>query len=178
MKTAVVVIAILTALSGMSAGQAGPDWRVFLRRTGPIRIGMFIAEVRQALGDPQAFLAWIDKEPDTSQCAYLQSPVIPKSVGFMFQNGRVVRVDVRAPGIRTASGAGVRDPAEKIQLLYPDRITVEPHKYLPETGHYLNYISVDRADLNYGMIFETEHERVTSFRAGTRAAIALVEGCG
>ena len=66
----------------------------------------------------------------------------------------------------------------KIKGLYQGRVRVEPHHYLPETSHYLKYISVDRADRNYGMVFETEHEGVTSFRVGTRSAIALVEGCG
>jgi len=173
-KTVVMAVILLV----VTANQSFADWIVYLRRAGPIRIGMSISDVRGALGDPQAYLAWTDKEPDNSECAYLQSSAIPKSLGFMFQKGRVVRIDVREPGIRTASGAAVGDTEGKIKGLYQGRIRVEPHHYLPDTGHYLKYISVDRADRNYGMVFETEHERVTSFRVGTRSAIALVEGCG
>jgi len=95
----------------------------------------------------------------------------------MFAKGRVVRIDVLGVGIRTASGAGVGDSEEKIKKLYPGLITVELHHYLPENGHYLNYSPADDLDHGYGMVFETEQNKVTSFRTGTLAAIALVEGC-
>jgi hypothetical protein len=176
-RMTVVSVAIFL-LAGQTIGsQSTLDWTVYLRRVGPIRIGMPIAEVRRVLGDRDAFLEWTGREPDNSECAYLQSPAIPKSLGLMFQKGLLVRVDVRETGIRTASGVGVGDTKEKIKGLYGSRITVEPHHYLPETGHYLKYTPVDGADRAYEIIFETEDSRVTRFRTGTRAAVALVEGC-
>ena len=78
--------------------------------------------------------------------------------------------------MRTVSGAGVGDTEEKIKKLYPAQITIEPHHYDPEKGHYLNYWPKDGKH-EYGMVFETDGEKVTSFRVGTNAAIALVEGC-
>jgi hypothetical protein len=107
---------------------------------------MSINAVRQVLADPMAYLAYANREPDNSDCAYLQSAVKPEPVGFMFQKGRLVRIDVHEPGIRTASGAGVGDTEDKIQQLYPGRITIEPHHYLPENGHYLNYRPADPQD--------------------------------
>ena len=95
----------------------------------------------------------------------------------MFVKGRVVRVDVTKVGIRTASGAGVGDTENKIKQSYPGRITIEAHHYLPEKGHYLDYSPKDTVERKYGIVFETDGEKVTSFRAGTQAAIALVEGC-
>ena len=94
----------------------------------------------------------------------------------MFARGRIVRVDVWKPGIRTLSGAGVGDTEEKIKQLYPAQIEIEPHPYLPENGHYLNYWPKN-GSRQFGIVFETEGERVTSFRVGTHAAIALIEGC-
>jgi hypothetical protein len=37
--------------------------------------------------------------------------------------------------------------------------------------------TVDPADHEYGMIFETEDGSVTSFRTGRRGAVNLIEGC-
>jgi len=180
MKAASVMFAAL-----LSVGQSGPvteagSWPVYLRRAGAIRIGMSLAAVRRALGDPAAFLAGQSiNEPAQldAECAYLSSRSVPKNLVFMFSRGLVIRIDVRGSGIRTASGAEVGDTEDSITRLYPGRITVAPHKYI-EGGHYLNYRAVDRVDHEYGMVFETESGRVTRFRTGTLAGVALVEGCG
>jgi hypothetical protein len=156
---------------------SAPDWTIYLRRAGPIRIGMSLDTVRRVIGDAGAHLACAEREPDDSECAYLQSPRKPEHLEFMFQMGRLVRIDVHEPGPRTASGAGVGDTEERIHELYPGRIRTEPHHYSPETGHYLIYGAVDPADRPYGLLFETEGGLVTSFRVGTLDAIALVEGC-
>jgi hypothetical protein len=166
-------VAVAQLLSPIEAGQ----WPVYLRRAGPARIGMTVNEVRRVLADPMAYLAYAQREPDDSDCAYLQSAAKPERLRFMFQQGRLVRIDVDEPLLRTKSGAGIGDTEEKIKRTYPGRITVEQHKYLNETGHYLNYRAVDANDRDYGMVFETEKGRVITFRVGTLAAIALVERC-
>ena len=94
----------------------------------------------------------------------------------MFEGGRVVRIDISRAGIRTGAGAGVGDSEERIKRLYTGHITVEPHFY-DHDGHYLTYSPDTSADRGYGMVFETDGTKVTSFRVGTLAAIALVEGC-
>ncbi len=153
------------------------EWTVYLRRAGPIRIGMSVVDVRRVLNDPDAHLAWGDSEPDNSECAYLQSTHKPKQLEFMFQKGKLVRIDVEERGVQTSSGAEVGDSEDRIKELYKDRLQVEPHFYSPEHGHYLNYIPVESVDRPFGMVFETFDGVVTSYRIGTRAAIALVEGC-
>jgi hypothetical protein len=137
---------------------------------------MSLVEVRRILADPLARLEANTPEVPLNTCAYLNSKAIPKGLGFMFAKGRVVRIDVFKAGIRTASGAGVGDTEDRIRSLYSGRITVAPHHYDPQ-GHYLNYSPGDTAEREFGMVFETDGERVTSFRTGTLAAIALVEGC-
>jgi len=94
----------------------------------------------------------------------------------MFAKGRVVRVDVFAAGFGLRA-AWSRDTEDKIKELLRRPDQDEPHHYLPETGHYLNYSPANSAERGYGMVFETEDGKITSFRAGTRRAIALVEGC-
>jgi hypothetical protein len=111
-----------------------------------------------------------------NKCAYLESKRVPQGLGFMFAGGRVVRIDVSRAGIRTATGVGVGDTEERIKQLYPGRITVEPHPYEPQ-GHYLNYSPAGDDERQYGIVFETDGARETSFRTGILAAIALVEGC-
>jgi hypothetical protein len=158
---------------------AASNWTIYLRKAGPVRIGMTLAEVRVVLHDLKAYLAYgsLDPEPDDCECAYLETVRIPKQIGLMFQKGRLVRIDVIARGIHTASGAQVGDSEARIKKLYPGRIQIEPHHYIPETGKYLNYSPANPLDRDYGMVFETDNGVVTSFRVGTQAAIALVEGC-
>jgi hypothetical protein len=136
---------------------------------------MTLPQVRGVIQDPKAELESIDSG-DTSGCTYLRSDVLSQDLGVMFFHRRVVRIDINGPSIRTASGAGVGDTEDGVKSLYSGLITVQPHHYI-ENGHYLNYKPRDPAQQKYGMVFETENGKVTSFRTGTHEAIALVEGC-
>lgn len=153
---------------------AATDWTVSLQGAGSIRFGMTLPEVRQVLGDRAAYLE--GTPGDLEACSYLASKAVPKHLTFLFAGGRVVRVDVTAMGIHTARGAGVGDAEAKIKGLYKGQITVEPHPYDPDKGHFLNYWP-EGGKHRYGMVFESDGEKVTSYRAGTGAAIALIEGC-
>jgi hypothetical protein len=172
----VVACVMLGSLAAHAVVEAQSDrWTVYLRRAGPLHIGMSLSQVRTALEDPKAFLAGIPAE-SVDQCAYVNSTRLPAPLGLMVQGGRVVRIDVRGPGIHTASGIQVGSTEGDVKRTYGPRIRIEPHKYDPD-GHYLEYVAVDAADRPFGLLFETDGRRVTSFRAGTVAAIALVEGC-
>jgi hypothetical protein len=134
---------------------------------------MTLTQVRRAIADPKAYLWGSDPNLPVKVCAYLESDRIEGSgLGFMFSHGRVMRIDVYKPGIKTAQGAGIGDSEDQIKKLYPNRITTEPGHYY---GRYLNY--KDPAKGRLGMVFETDGSRVDSYRVGTLAAIALVEGC-
>jgi hypothetical protein len=174
----VVSLAILigTSLVAVRPSAAATDWTVYLRRSGPVRIGMTLAEVRGALGDRSAYLRGNEPEVPLTECAYVVSDLLPAGLGFMFEQGRVVRIDVYEPGIKTASGAEVGTTEAEILRKYPGRITVEGHQYV-SGGHYLTYRPFDTVDKQYEVVFETDGVRVTSFRTGTLAAVALVEGC-
>ena len=169
---------VALAFAVLSTASAA-DWTVYLRRVGPLRIGMTLEDVRRVLGDPKAGLAWSGPTPDDAECAYVQSGRLPDGLSLMFQNGRFVRFDVAKPGINTASGVGVGDSEATIEKTYRGKITIGPHKYDYETGgHYVTFTPSDAADRSYSLLFETHDRRVTRFRAGTSAAVALVEGCG
>ena len=163
---------------------AGPDWTVFLRRVGPLSVGTPISEVRSIIGDPSAYLVQalhqnqtLPRQSDEAPCAYLVTPKVPEQIGLMFQRGRLVRVDVWKPGIRTTGGAQVGDTEARILELYGPSIKVTPHHYPPAGAHYLIFTPAAEADRDYQMLFETDGATVTRFRVGLRAAVGSVEGC-
>ena len=94
----------------------------------------------------------------------------------MVINGRIERVDVGHPGVKTISGVGTGDTEETIKRTYPGRIRVEASPYVP-TGHYLVYVPADPVLAHLSMIFQTDGQVVTTFRAGMKGAVAQVEGC-
>ncbi len=127
---------------------------------------MTAEEARQALegnltGAPSA---------QQEACYYLQPEDGPSGVLFMVSDGRIARVDVREGAIATAEGARVGDSEERIQTLYPGRVTVTPHKYVEG-----NYLTV--ADGDHRLLFETEAGKVTRYRAGRLPEVEWVEGC-
>lgn len=97
----------------------------------------------------------------------------------MVINGHIARVDVGDRGgrrVTTVSGVGTGDTEETVKRTYPGRIRVEGHPYVP-TGHYLVYVPADPALAHLSMIFETDGQVVTTFRAGMKGAVSQIEGC-
>lgn len=70
----------------------------------------------------------------------------------------------------TSEGVQVGDSEEHVKQVYGSGLKVEPHHYTD--GHYLTLRSG-----NYGIRFETEKRKVSTFYAGTFEAIQYVEGC-
>jgi hypothetical protein len=162
-------------LLGVSAHSLqAADWTISLTGAGPVRLGVSVSSVRRLLGDAGAQLAGNEPGVPLSDCAYLESKRIPRGLGLMFANGRLVRIDVFEGPTKTSDGVGIGDSEDRIKRLYPGRVTQEPHVYV-DGGHYLRYVPSGRS--NVGILFETDGRQVTSFRVGTFAAIALVEGC-
>ena len=185
----IVRLSLIAGLVGVlaSSGRAqslATDWTVYLRRAGPLIIRMPIDEVRRVLDEQDAFLVQalkggpdLPREADNSPCAYLVTRKAPDQIGLMFQNGRLARVDIWKPGIRTLSGAQVGDAETRILQLYGARIEVSQHHHPPAGAHYMMFTPVDVVDGGYQMLFETDGSKVTQFRIGTRAAVEQVEGC-
>jgi hypothetical protein len=155
-----------TATAPLPAG----DSSVTERGLGPLRVGMTLAEARRALGGALV----VPKGTDTTGCAYLTWRDGPRGTRVMIDGGRIARVDVDSANVATTAGARVGDSEERIQQLYPGRVTVTPHKYVD--GHYLTVNAV--GDSSAAIVFETEKGKVTRYRAGRRPAVEYVEGCG
>jgi len=138
---------------------------------GPIVVGMTPVKAKAASGGRLQ----LPEQSDAAGCAYASDPGL-EGLTFMIENGRVVRVDVRAGGIRTPEGAAVGDTEARIEELYAGRVTVSPHKYTD--GHYLTVTARDAAPGSVQLIFETDGQVVTRFRGGLLPQVAYVEGCG
>ncbi len=136
---------------------------------GPVRVGMNLSELNKALHT--SFKRPTD--PDEQACAYVEVPHQSR-IGIMILDGRVARVDIGNTSTRTAEGIHNGDSEARAMEVYGKRLKVEPNHYDPENGHYLTLPSSDR---KYGIRFESDDGKITSFYAGTANAIEFVEGC-
>jgi hypothetical protein len=138
---------------------------------GPLRAGMTIAEARRAVPSfsvPQS----AEKE---GLCQYATVKGLPPGVSIMVEDGIIGRVDVDSVAPPTAEGARVGDTEERVKALYPNRVTVSPHKYTD--GHYLTVRSATPGYTIHRIVFETNNGRVTQYQAGRVPQVQYVEGC-
>jgi len=161
-------IALTLALVSMAVVAADDAWVVRQDGVGPAKVGMTLSQLNTALGEKFA----IPIEKDGQACFEVQSTKHPH-VSFMIEDGHLSRVDVDAPGITTTEGLQVGDSEAKALRVYGPRLKVEPHHYIDD-GHYLTVRSTDG---RYGIRFETEKAKITSFYSGRFASVQLVEGC-
>jgi pyruvate/2-oxoglutarate dehydrogenase complex dihydrolipoamide dehydrogenase (E3) component len=90
----------------------------------------------------------------------------------MVEARRIVRVDILSAVHRTTDGIRIGMTEKEVRKRYPN-VRTEEHQYDP-AGHYLVLESKDR---RYGIVFETDGERVTNFRIGELGPVGYVEGC-
>ena len=136
----------------------------------PVRIGMSRIQAEKALG------AKLDLDIDASggegACSQATRPG-DRRITYMFENYRVVRIDVGGKGIVTPEGAGVGTTELRLKQIYP-RAIFSVHPYLGNEGHY---VVVKFPPKNRDLLFETDHGTVTSFRIGLPEPVAYIEGC-
>lgn len=171
------VAAIVVAACSSRGDRADDTARATQRRwvaeptgVGPVKIGMSAEAARAALGASPA----PDTEGAGETCDYLDVQT-PYDVAFMIENDTVVRYDVRDSLVKTAAGVGLGATEARVESAYAGRVQRSPHKYRGPQGHYLTVTPT--ADSLLQLIFETDGERVTTFRAGRLPAVAYVEGC-
>ena len=157
---------------GSTEAPADAVWTVTSHGYGPVRAGMTLDEAAaagsRAFGEPQM---------GSEECDYFlfADDSIRGSAHFMVVNGRIARVDINDSTITTAEGARLGDTEQRIMELYPGRVAVQPHKY--SDGHYLVVAPASPADSGHHIIFETDGQKVTTYRAGRMPEVEYVEGC-
>ncbi len=145
---------------------------------GSIRAGMTIAEV-ELLGKKVT----VTQPPfdEGSSCAYARIAELPDML-VMLDGETLVRFDMISPPDekaapspwKTMEGARIGTTEAELRKLYGDRLTIEPHPYTGPVGHYA---IVHEEGAEHGVIFETDGERVTSWRTGQWDQVQWIEGC-
>lgn len=141
---------------------------------GPVRIGMTVDEATKAAGRivvaPTA--AAMTASPG---CAFARVEGLP-GVGLMLNDGVIGRVDISSGPISTSSGAHIGSTEQEIKTLFPGIITVTDHAYV-DGGHYLTLTPTADTLKDFRVVFETDGQVVTSYRAGKAPQVEWIEGC-
>jgi hypothetical protein len=166
MSLRTLVLAAVLVFAG-GAPRVDDVWVVREDGVGPAKIGMTLSELRGALQE-----RLVEEDSGSEGCWYVK-PAKHPGISFMILDGRFVRADVATRGIATVHGIRVGDSESVTRRTYGPKMTVLPHKYIDD-GHYL---TIQSADKKYGVRFETEKGKITSFYGGLFSAIQYVEGC-
>jgi hypothetical protein len=145
-------------------------WTVSTRGIGSLQFGMTAGAMGQVLGD--STLAKLDAH---SPCRYVHPTKVPRGASLMVAKGVFVRVDIDSAGVLTETGIGVGDSEVSVLVRNSGRARIESNKYNGPLAHNLIVTSPTDPGL---MIFETDGRSIQRYRAGTRAAVELVERCG
>lgn len=108
--------------------------------------------------------------PATAGAAAAQAPI-----GFMFEGGRLVRIDVDDPALVAPGGGRIGMSTHEIASRYAERAEVQPHEYV-DGAQYLRV--PDAGGSGQVLLFETDAERrVIRWRIGVPPQIDYAEGC-
>ena len=155
------------------------QWTATFDQVGPLRIGMSLAQVNQALGTYLVAPELPQADP-TGRCVYLDPPRDP-ALGLMIIDGRLARIDVVKSGIKTERGVSVGDTGYSVLAAYGSRVKVVAYGLPVKVGANFYYRQSDLTVLStggsYGIRFETIEGKVTAYYSGTADAIQYSEGC-
>ncbi len=157
--------------------------KLTINSIGPVKVGMNLPEAAAA-----ANVKLYVSSAGSDSCYYLEGEGSLEGVGFMITKDEVksrqqyvtsdiiARIDIHTPQITTVSGAKIGDTEARIKSLYPGKIEVTQHAYNPK-GHYLTFVPRSKAEQNYRVVFETDGQRVITYRSGKIPEVEYVEGC-
>ena len=116
--------------------------------------------------------------PETPDaCHYLMPAATPGAgyaTAFMFEGGRLVRIDVPTADVPAPGGLAVGMTADDVLAAYPGA-EEQPHKYV-DGGKYLVVTPADGGDAR--LVFEVDPQGIiTEWRIGLAPQVHYVEGC-
>jgi hypothetical protein len=183
--------AVIVVLASIASACTGDDDKAVKGRTGPngaahdsisdlalseeglgqIQVGMTL--------DEAVNMGLLNERPDLKQeCDFVYPAVgagVPEGVSVMVIKGKIARIDVDTGAVTTEDGAKIGDTEDRVKSIYGDEVKIEPLKYI-EGGHYMTVLG-DSASAGKAIVFETDGNHVTRFRAGRLPEVEWVEGC-
>lgn len=138
---------------------------------GEVQIGM---SAEQALAKLPGYKSDKLLYDEPYLCYYLSPKNEQSGVYIMIYEHKVARFDVYDPelNVTTQEHIGIGNSKQQVLNTYPNT-KVSPHPYTGPEGEYLE---VPLANSN-GIIFETENNKINSFRLGSYPALTFIEGC-
>jgi len=107
-----------------------------------VKFGMTRAEAEKALG---ARLKMTEPADDALSCSYWsRSDGHDKEVGYMFQGGRITRIDIDLVGVRhwrssitSSAGIGVGATEAEIKKVYRHHVLAKPDPYMRHPAQFI-----------------------------------------
>lgn len=148
-----------------------PEDRLSPSGFASVEIGMSVGDASTASGMDLLPLRALAE--DELGCYYVTPGGTPDSIFFMVVKAQIVRIDIDGPDILTVEGVGIGSTEAEVLVAYPDQVITTSHPYTGPEGHYLTV----EYENDLAIIFETDGEKVTGYRAGRDPAIRWIEGC-
>jgi len=170
MRRLLIIVALAAACRAPRS-----SWEIRADHAGPVRFGMSLGDAQRALGGGDSTGAAF---PSTG-CAYWHPRSAPPGLSVMIEDGVAVRADVDSAGLPTGEGVGVGSTEAAIRRAYGQHLTIQLHKYQWEAGwRYFIYLPTAAGDSLNAIVFETDGERVRTYRVGRRPQVEYAERCG
>lgn len=170
--------------SRLEPGMASAGSALTAEGWGPLRIGMSLEEVEDAVGEDSNPDAAGGPEPEV--CDIFHPEDAPEGMMVMIQDGALSRITLSGESdVRTREGIGLGDPASAIENAYGDEAVTAPDAYLePPARTYTVWTKGGDEDAPYiddpaarGVRYLVDQSgTVTHIHAGDDS-IQLVEGC-
>ena len=134
-----------------------------------------IDEILDAEGDEEVAGKPLPADDGNDGCYFLR-PQDAEDPRLMIDGRKLVRYDVRGPGIVAPGGGRVGMSLGELQQLYPERADLGPDKYDPQAQH----LRVRPEQEGHGIIdFALGADgKVSAWRVGLPPQVDYVEGCG
>lgn len=122
-----------------------------------------------------ASTTWVGEPADDSTC-YLVTPATgPEGVTLWVVDGRIERVDIEHPDIRTPSALGLGNTEDELQSQLGDRVAFETRG---DGGTNATFTPADPGDREFRIVFELVDDKVVRYRSGRVSVIdRAVAGC-
>lgn len=109
---------------------------------------------------------------EDQSCFYVESKKKP-GVSFMFERGRLRRIDISTTRVPTSRGVRVGSTISRLRAKYGASVQDEPHHYSGPEERYLTVLLSPTTAVR----FETSAGRVSNFYVGEKQQVQYVEGC-